>query len=508
MTVPAPLPAHVDVLIVGAGLSGISAAWHLQARCPGRSYAILEARPAMGGTWDLFRYPGIRSDSDKYSFGFRFKPWTGANRLADGPSIKAYIEEAARENGIDRHIRFGHRMVRATWSSADALWTVEVQVGPDRTPATITCRWLEACTGYYDYAAGYTPTWEGTDTFAGQLVHPQHWPEDLDVAGKRVVVIGSGATAVTLIPALAGLGAEVTMLQRSPTYILPLPSRSSLVAAAQAVLPDTAAYTLARWQHILLGVLQYQVSRHAPGLMRRMLHKAAERALGDVDLSHFEPRYNPWDERLCAAPDGDLYRVLREGRAAVVTDHIERFDETGIALQSGTHLDADIVVTATGLTARLLAGIELVVDGEPFEVGKAVSYRGMMYADVPNFSLAFGYINASWTLKSDLIADRVCAILNHMERRERPICVPVRPDAPMTLRPAIGLDAGYIRRASDRLPSQGDRGAWQVHQNYLRDLVSLRWSRVDDGVLAFRKAGATARQEAPPSYSAQSMRRV
>jgi monooxygenase len=486
---------HFDVLVIGAGLSGIGAAWHLQTHCPTRTFAILEARDAIGGTWDLFRYPGIRSDSDMYTLGYRFGPWLGGKSIADGPSIKAYIEETAREHGIDRKIRFDHRVVRAEWSSNEARWTVRVEVGPDRTPALLTCGFLYACTGYYDYARGYTPEWPGTERFRGRIVHPQHWPEDLDYSGRRVVVIGSGATAVTLVPALVegpGAAANVTMLQRSPTYVATLGTRDRIAEALRRMLPERSAYAAIRWKNILRSMFYYTVARRRPEVMKRALRNRARLALGpeyDVD-THFTPRYEPWDQRLCVAPDGDLFRVLRQGRACVVTDQIESFTETGIRLRSGNHLEADLVVTATGLSVELLSGLTLLIDGEPVDLSRTIAFRGMMFSDVPNLAWAFGYTNASWTLKCDLVAEHLCRLLNHMERNRFVQCTPRRADRPLLEEPVLGFTSGYVQRALPKLPKQGSGAPWRLHQNYLKDLVTLRMGRVDDPAMEFRASTA------------------
>jgi monooxygenase len=486
-------PEHFDVLVIGAGLSGIGAAWHLQSHCPDRSYAVLEARDAMGGTWDLFRYPGIRSDSDMYTLGYHFRPWRDPKAIADGPSIKAYIEETARDHGIDRRIRFRHRLVRAEWSSADARWTVTAEAGDARTPVVFTCGFLYCCTGYYDYEQGYTPSWPGTERFGGRIIHPQHWPEDLDYAGKRVVVIGSGATAVTLVPAMADRAAHVTMLQRSPTYIAALPGRDALANAARRVLPAGAAYAVARWKNVLRSQFYYTLARRRPALFKRALRRTAVEALGPdypVDV-HFSPRYEPWDERLCIVPDGDLYAALRAGRASVVTDQIDTFTETGIRLQSGEELEADIVVTATGLNVKILAGVTLVVDGRTVDLSRTMAYKGMMYSDVPNLASAFGYTNASWTLKCDLVAQHVTRMLNHMRRNGFVQVTPRRDDPSLVEEPVLDFTSGYVQRALPTLPKQGSKAPWRLHQNYVKDLFALRMGRVDDPALEFRVRGET-----------------
>jgi monooxygenase len=483
--------SHVDVLIVGAGLSGISAAWHLQHECPGLSYAILEARERMGGTWDLFRYPGIRSDSDMFTLGYRFRPWREAKAIADGPSIRRYIEDTAREGGIDRHIHFGHRMVRASWSSADSRWTVDVERSDGAGPRQFTCMFLFSCTGYYDYAHGYTPDFPGREHFRGRVVHPQHWPDDLDYHDRRVIVIGSGATAVTLVPAMLDSdhpAAHVTMLQRSPSYIATLPSEDAIASVLRKVLPSGAAYGIVRWKNIARSMFYYHVARTRPEAFKKVLRTEARERLGpDFPLdAHFSPRYNPWDERLCMAPDGDLFRVLRDGRATVVTDRIAHFDETGIQLESGAHLEADIIVTATGLRMSILTGVTLLVDGTTVDLARELLYKGMMLSNVPNMAASVGYTNASWTLKSDLIAQHVCRLLNHM-RANGFVQVTPRRDPSMAEIPVFDFTSGYVQRAQARLPRQGDRAPWRLYQNYIKDLFMLRHGRVDDPALEFRR---------------------
>jgi monooxygenase len=489
MTAPARTE-HIDVVIIGAGLSGIGAAWHVKHRCPWASFAILEAREAMGGTWDLFRYPGIRSDSDMYTLGYRFRPWRNPKAIADGPSIKAYIEDTARESGLDRHIRFGHRMVRAEWSSSAARWTVVAEAGPERQHVTVTCGFLYTCTGYYNYAHGYTPDWPDLAAFAGRVVHPQQWPSQLDIAGKRVVVIGSGATAVTLVPALADMPngpASVTMLQRSPTYIAEQPSVDAIAQALHAVLPERVAYATVRWKNILRSMFYYALARRAPAAFVKGLREKQQAALGNaVPLDpHFTPRYAPWDERLCLAPDGDFFRVLREGRAHIVTDEITGFDAAGVQLKSGARLDADILVTATGLDMQLLPGVSVVVDGAPVSWPRTMAYKGMMATGVPNFASAFGYTNASWTLKCDLVAEHVCRLLAHMRGRGYVQVTPVR-DADVAEAPALDFSSGYVQRALASLPRQGTRAPWKLDQQYLKDLLTLRLRPVDDAALEFR----------------------
>jgi monooxygenase len=492
-----PAPDHVDVLIVGAGISGIGAAWHLQDEQPGKSYAILEARDAIGGTWDLFRYPGIRSDSDLHTFGYAFKPWTEQQSIADGAAIRGYIRETAEENGIDRHIRFGHKAVRAAWSSDRALWTVEVERTDTGETFEMTAGWLFSASGYYRYDEGFTPELPGLDRFQGQVVHPQHWPEDLDYAGRRVVVIGSGATAVTLVPAMADEAAHVTMLQRSPSYVLPLPSKDALANWLRARLGEERAYAITRRKNILRQAAVYRLSRRFPGAVRRLIRKVNEQQLRGSDCAvdvHFKPAYDPWDQRLCAVPDGDLFRALRKGRASVVTDHIETFTETGIRLASGQELDADVVVTATGLNLLAFGGLELVVDGEEVSLPDTVAYKAMMLSGVPNFAYAIGYTNSSWTLKVDLVCEHLCKLLGHLDATGSDTAVPEVADPDMPTRPLLDFKAGYVLRALDRFPRQGEQAPWRVVMSYAEDVKRLRRGSVEDGALRFsrRRAAATA----------------
>jgi monooxygenase len=444
---------HIDVLVVGAGLSGIGGACYLSTECPGKSFVILEGRGAMGGTWDLFRYPGVRSDSDMYTLGYRFRPWRDAKAIAD------------------------------------ALWRIEADTGSDKTIAQFTCRFLYLCTGYYDYEAGYTPDWPGVKSFRGQIVHPQKWPADLDYEGKRVVVIGSGATAVTLVPAMAERAAHVTMLQRSPTYVVSRPAEDKIANTLRSVLPARAAYVLTRWKNVLLQMFFYKLARSRPDVFKWMLARGVRNHLGEqYDLKHFTPEYNPWDQRLCLVPDSDLFNAIRDGRATVITDQIDTFTETGLQLRSGVHLDADIVVTATGLVLKLMSGLQLTVDGAPVDVSKTITYKGMMLSDVPNLASAFGYTNASWTLKCDLTAEYVCRLLKHMDQHAYAQCTPRVNDPELTAEPAIDFTSGYVLRALHTLPRQGSKTPWRVHQNYVKDLSMLRYGRVDDGTMEFKPA--------------------
>ena len=491
-------PEHVDVLIVGAGLSGVGAANHLQAACPWASYAVLESRAAIGGTWDLFRYPGIRSDSDMFTLGYSFRPWTGEKAIADGDSILDYIRAAATETGVAGHIRLNHRVLGAAWSSAEARWHVTGERTDTGEDVELTCNFLVSCTGYYRYDHGYEPHFAGTDRFAGTVVHPQAWPADLDTTGKRIVVIGSGATAVTLVPSLAATAAHVTMLQRSPTYIGSLPARDPVADALRRWLPPSVSGPLVRWLKALGTQAFYQLSRKRPALVKKLIRKRLERALPpgyDID-THFTPRYDPWDQRFCIVPDGDLFRAIRRGTASVVTDTIDTFTETGLLLDSGTRLDADIVVTATGLEMLFLGGIDLTVDGEPVDVSERLVYKGMMLEDVPNLAVAIGYTNASWTLKCDLTCDYVCRLLNHLRTLGLRQCTPVNHDATVSPEPLMGLTSGYVRRAADRLPKQGSAFPWRFHQSYLRDYRALKLSGVADDAMAFSnpapRAAATA----------------
>jgi monooxygenase len=491
---------HLDVLIVGAGISGICTAYYLQTCCPQKRFALLEGREALGGTWNLFQYPGVRSDSDMYTLGYTFRPWQDAKMIADGPSILQYLRETAAAFGIDQKIRFNHRVRCAAWSSADARWTVEVVRGSDQEVVSFTCNILCMCTGYYDYEQGYTPAWPGIERFSGRIIHPQHWPEDLDYTGKQVVVIGSGATAVTLVPEMAKQAAHVTMLQRSPTYIVARPSRVDETRGIRRFLSARLAHRLARWQSILFGIYFYTLTRRRPALAKQQLLRLVRQQLGDeYDIdTHLTPAYNPWDQRLCLAPDGDFFAAIREGNVSIVTDQIETFTEKGIKLRSGKELAADIIVTATGLVLKLMGGVQLVVDGTPVDLSRTLIYRGMMYRDVPNLAFTFGYINASWTLKCELIAQRLCQILNYMDRHAYTQCTPRLRDQAIAEEPMlVDLTSGYVQRARAIMPRQGSSAPWRMYQNYLRDLWSLRFSPVNDGTMEFTRSANHARQNAP-----------
>ncbi|MBX3594683.1 NAD(P)/FAD-dependent oxidoreductase [Sphingomonas sp.] len=484
---------HFDVVVVGAGISGIGAGYFLQRDCPDRSYVILEGRERSGGTWDLFRYPGIRSDSDMYTLGYSFRPWTQAKAIADGPSILHYLDETAREYGIDRHIRHQHKVIAASWSSDQARWTLTVERGPDREIVEMSCNFLFSCTGYYNYEAGYSPRFEGSETFAGRIVHPQHWPDNLDYTGKRVVVIGSGATAVTLVPEMAKTAAHVTMLQRSPTYIVSRPSQDALANWLRRKLPARLAYRLTRIKNVSLQQLFFRLARKNPEKTRERLLQMVRDELPGHDIeTHFTPRYNPWDQRLCLVPDADLFAALREERASVVTGHIDRFEETGIRLKSGDLIEADVIVTATGLDLKLIGGIELDVDGVAKNPAQSLSYKGMMFSGIPNLAYSFGYTNASWTLKSDLTAAYLCRLLNAMKRRRMRQVTP-RLDASVTPERLFEFTSGYIERAVDRMPRQGDRKPWRVPQNYTLDLMALRFGGIDQDMEFSNPAPAAAR---------------
>jgi len=481
---------HVDVLIVGAGLSGIGAGYHLKADCPEKTYAILEARDCIGGTWDLFRYPGIRSDSDMYTLGYAFKPWENAKSIADGDSILSYVRQTAADHGIEQNVRFQHRVIRAEWSTPEASWTVEVMRGDTHETIHISCGFLMMCSGYYRYDEGYTPDFEGTDLFGGRIVHPQQWTDEIDYAGKRVVVVGSGATAVTLVPAMARTAAHVTMLQRSPSYVLSLPAEDPIAKVLRRVLSAKVAYPIVRWKNVLLTMLFFQLSRRRPELMKARLRKALQKQLPpgyDID-THFKPRYGPWDQRLCLVPDGDLFDAIWAGRASVVTDHIESFTETGLRLQSGDELEADLIVTATGLNLLALGGMQIAVDGQEVDVSQAMSYKGMMLSGVPNLAMAFGYTNASWTLKCDLTCGYVCRLLNHMDEHGFQQCMPRSRDGSGAAEPFIDFSSSYVLRAIDQFPKQGSRAPWRLYQNYALDIMSLKFGAIEDGALQFAHA--------------------
>ena len=488
---------HFDVVVIGAGISGIGAGYHLQANCPNRTYTILEGRDDIGGTWSLFRYPGVRSDSDMHTLGYSFKPWTAEKAIADGPSILQYLRDTSAEYRIDEHIRFGHLVTKAEWSTDDARWTVESHRKDTGETVLISASFLFMCSGYYSYQGGYTPEFPGIADFEGRIVHPQAWPDDLDCSGKRVVVIGSGATAMTIIPAIADTAAHVTMLQRSPTYVVSAPDTDRLANRLRRILPEKVAYGLTRWKNVTMQQVIYKKTRTQPAKVKAKLLGMVRKELGpdyDVD-THFTPRYNPWDQRLCLVPNSDLFKAIRSGKASVVTDEISRFTDHGITLRSGTSVVADIIVTATGLQLVTLGEMDFVVDGEPVDFAKTWTYKGFAYSDIPNMASSFGYVNASWTLRSDLICEYVCRLLNHMEQTGTAQCTPRlrSSDRSMPERPWIDdFTSGYMQRVMHLFPRQGDREPWINPQNYGRDKKMFRKSPLDDGVMTFTKAKVRA----------------
>jgi cation diffusion facilitator CzcD-associated flavoprotein CzcO len=484
---------HFDVLIVGGGLSGIGAACALQKYCPQKSYAILEGRASIGGTWDLFRYPGIRSDSDMFTLGYSFRPWVEGKAIADGHSILKYINDTAKDHGVDKNIRFNQLVKRASWSSKDAQWSIEVECGDDKQALHYTCNFLFLCSGYYSYKEGYLPEFPGSKQFAGTLVHPQKWPQDLHYAGKRVVVIGSGATAVTLVPAMAKTAAQVTMLQRSPTYVVARPEQDAMANLLRRYLPASVAYFLVRWRNILFGIYFFNLCKRNPERVKKWILNQAQTVLGpNYDISkHFTPRYNPWDQRMCLVPDGDLFESIKAGKAVVVTDEIDTFTEHGIKLRGGTELPADIIVTATGLSLVALGEVQISVDGRAIDPAKTLNYKGTMYGGIPNLASVFGYTNASWTLKSELTCDYICRLLNHMDKGGYQVCVPQNDDPTVAVEPWLNLSSGYIQRVADKLPKQGSKVPWKLHQNYVKDVISLRYGSLDDGVIRFLHPAAT-----------------
>ncbi|MFZ1701881.1 MAG: NAD(P)/FAD-dependent oxidoreductase [Pyrinomonadaceae bacterium] len=496
---------HFDVLVIGAGLSGIGAGAHLRMNCPDKTLAILEGREAMGGTWDLFRYPGVRSDSDMFTLGYRFRPWSDPKAIADGPAILDYIRETSKEYDLDKEIRYGHRVRRAEWSSTESVWTVEAETRPvgsvpgpnedlpqsrqDAKPEAVyfTCKFLYLCTGYYQYESGYTPEWPGFDKYKGKVVHPQKWPEDLDYAGKRVLVIGSGATAVTLVPAMAEKAEHVTMLQRSPTYVVSMPSTDKIANTLRAVLPAKAAYAATRWKNVIRQMFFYVLARRRPSVMKRLIAKGVKSEIGaELTEKHFTPTYNPWDQRLCVVPDSDLFASVRDEKASIVTGIIETFTDTGVRLINGDEINADVVVTATGLVLKIMSGLDLVVDGEPVDLSTKMAYKGMMYNDVPNLAQAFGYTNASWTLKCDLTSEYVCRLIKYMDDNGYSSCAPRISDPDIKPEPVLDFNSTYVLRAMKDLPSQGSKMPWRLYQNYFKDVAMLRYGKVEDGTMEFR----------------------
>ena len=509
-TAPAPgttpstgRPEHFDVLVIGAGLSGIGAGYHLQAEAPGKTYAILEARSSIGGTWDLFRYPGIRSDSDMHTLGYPFRPWSEPKALADGPSIRRYVIETAQEYGIDKHIRFEHKVLAANWSSRQHRWTVDVERTDTGERLQLTAGFVVGCTGYYRYDEPYVPEFPGRDRFQGEIIHPQQWADDTDYAGKRVVVIGSGATAITLVPAMTDRAAHVTMLQRSPSYVVSLPGEDSVAKLLHRVLPDRLAHAAVRWKNVLRMMVAYRISRRYPKFMRGLIKAGVRKELGrgyDVN-KHFSPRYDPWDERMCVVPDNDLFKAIRRRKASVVTDKIKTFTETGIELESGESIEADMIITATGLNLLVLGGVDISVDGEPVDVSNKLTYRGMMLSDVPNAAMAIGYTNASWTLKCDLIIQYVTRLLNHMDAHGYTRAVPHPSETDVPTKPFLAdLTSGYVKRALHLFPRQGDAAPWQIHQNYFLDLQLIRRGDITQGMeFSGRESGSAAASAVEPA---------
>jgi monooxygenase len=484
---------HVDVLIVGAGLSGIGAACRLQAEAPGLSYAIVEARGSSGGTWDQFRFPGVRSDSDMFTLGYPFRPWTESKAIADGPEILRYIRQTATEYGVEPRIGYHTRVVGADWSSDAASWTVTTQDTRTGHRSERTCGFLYLCSGYYRYDEGYTPDWPGLDSYAGTLVHPQHWPDNLDLAGKKVVLIGSGATAATILPAVAGIVAKVTMLQRSPSYVMSMPGKDPIADLLAKVLPERPAFAAVRWKNARIATAMYGFCRRHPARARAMLQKdAAKRLPAGFDIAtHFTPSYDPWDQRMCLVPDGDFFAAIKSGKADVVTDHIEEFTPAGIRLRSGRKLEADVIITATGLNLLPLGAIELTVDGQAVAVPERVAYKGMMLEGVPNMAFAIGYTNASWTLKVDLVARYVTRMLSFMRQKGYAVVTPRVPAGGMATTPLIDMTSGYFERSRQTLPRQGDRAPWRLRQHYFKDAALYR-GQIDEKNLEFRKAAVLA----------------
>ncbi len=478
---------HFDVLVVGAGISGISAGYHVQTEAPGKSYAIIEGRPSMGGTWDLFKYPGVRSDSDMFTLGFSWQPWLEAKAIADGPSILTYLKRTAAQHGIDKHIRYNTRAKRAFWDSKTALWTVEIEQGEKKEIAEYTCNFLFMCSGYYDYDQGYTPDYTDIDKFKGPIIHPQKWTADIDYAGKQVVVIGSGATAVTLVPEMAKKAAHVTMLQRSPTYYVTIPAENGFANFTRRILPEKIAHSIIRWKQVLVGSFFYGMCRKFPKMMAGLLLKGVRKEVGtsyDV-ATHFTPKYNPWDQRLCLVPDSDFFKSITAGTSSIVTDHIERFTENGILLKSGKTLIADMIISATGLNVVAMGKMEVHVDGAHIDMSKTLGYKGMMYTGVPNLATSFGYTNASWTLKADLTCNYVCRLLNHMTQTGTSIATPKLNDPKVTAEPWVDFSSSYFQRSLADFPKQGSKTPWKLHQNYMRDVMLLKMGTVDDGAMVF-----------------------
>lgn len=497
-------PEHIDVLIIGAGISGVGAGYHLKANSPGKSFAILEGRETMGGTWDLFKYPGIRSDSDMYTLGYSFRPWTDPKAIADGPSILKYVKDTAREHGIDKHIRFSHKVISADWSTPDALWHIKAERGPLKEPVNFTANFLFMCGGYYNYDEAFTPDFEGREDFKGEVIHPQFWPEDMDYSGKKVVVIGSGATAMTLVPSMTDKAAHVTMLQRTPTYVVSRPGTDAFANFMRKYLPGKLAYGITRWKNVLMGMYFYRMCMKQPAKVKDYLLGMVREELGEEEVKkHFTPTYKPWDQRVCLVPDSDLYEALKSGKASVVTDHIDRFTQDGIKLKSGETLDADIIVTATGLKLQVWNGLDVSVDGKLMTASDTMAYKGFMYSGIPNMASSFGYTNASWTLKCDLTCEYVCRLLNHMDAKGLDQATPSFTEGDVEVEPWLDLKSGYVQRAMESFPKQGSRTPWKLHQNYAKDLVMLRFGSLHDDGMVFSKKPAVKAATAPTAIAAE-----
>lgn len=492
------LPEHHDILIIGAGISGIGAAFYMKRDCPQKSFAILESRHAIGGTWDLFRYPGIRSDSDLYTFGYEFKPWKSESAIADGSQILSYIRETARENDIDRSICFHSKVVAANWNSDTKRWLLTVRHSETGRERTVSAGWVFCASGYCDYDQGYSPKFPGTETFKGQLIHPQFWPENLDYNGKRIVVVGSGATAVTLIPSMTDRAEHITMLQRTPSYVVTLPTVDPAAEKIKKLFDPKLAYRLIRRKNVILSRLMWLFCQKFPKLARKLIISGIRKQLPpdfDVD-THFNPPYNPWDQRLCTVPDGDLFKAISAGKASVVTDSIVRFTEEGIRLKSGRELPADIIVTATGLNLKMLGGMQIHIDGKATNLSEKVAYKGMMLNDVPNFSFAIGYTNSSWTLKVGLLCEHVCKLINYMDEHGYDVCYPVLPEEKFVTRPLLDFGAGYVQRSIANLPRQGPSVPWLTSMNYLSDVKLLREASIEDSCLRFQERTPESRESA------------
>lgn len=489
------LPEHLDILIIGAGVSGIAAAHYIQDRCPKKTFAIIEGRSSIGGTWDLFRYPGIRSDSDLYTFGYSFKPWTRDAAFASGSEIKTYLQETIDEFDLQKRIHFNHKAVSASWDSSTATWTVDIETLEGST-RTVNCSVLSVCSGYYDYVEGYTPNWDSSSNFKGQIIHPQAWPEDLDYADKKIIVIGSGATAITLIPSLSEKAKHVTMLQRSPSYVSEMPAKDWLAPPTRKVFGQRISHKIIRWKNIIRTIFYFQLARRFPNYVAEQLRKGATATIGaEFDVNtHFKPTYKPWDQRVCVDKDGEFFRSLKSGKASIVTDTIDEFIQNGIKVSSGEVLDADIIITATGLNMKFMGGMALTVDNTPIDLSKTYMYKGMSFSGVPNLTYFIGYTNASWTLKCELIARYVCRLVNDMDRKGMQIMTPIAPED-IDPQKALDLDSGYINRAEAILPKQGKEAPWRVHQNYVLDKLALGTSKLDDGAMIFSNTGVAQAAE-------------